>query len=154
MKPQAKTQKKEVKLPSLHKREVENPELRNFSSLSTKNTGYYLGRVAKALEDKDNSYLTALAKQHFAQTIEALKIGKELKVPTPAREIKLPKKNPKFKTVCLDLDETLIHCDEMSNNYTVKLDFPIEGGGTISVLLAIRRQECECVPVARTSSKN
>lgn len=39
----------------------------------------------------------------------------------PAREIKLHKKNPSLKTVYLDMDETLIHCDESSNNYTVKL---------------------------------
>lgn len=34
----------------------------------------------------------------------------------------------------MDLDETLIHCDESSTNYTVKLNFPIEGGGTIAVI--------------------
>ena len=45
----------------------------------------------------------------------------------------MPKKNPKFKTIFLDLDETLIHCDEASTNYTVKLNFPIESGGSIQV---------------------
>lgn len=30
-----------------------------------------------------------------------------------------------MKTIFLDLDETLIHCDEASTNYTVKLNFPI-----------------------------
>ena len=148
-----KTIKKEVKLPSLHKRDIDNPEQRNASSLSAKHSAYYMGRVAKGLQEDDNNYLIALAKQHFAQTIEALKIGKELKMPNPTREIKLPKKNPKFKTVCLDLDETLIHCDEMSNNFTVKLDFPIEGGGSISVVLNLCRQESEYGLVARTFSK-
>lgn len=38
----------------------------------------------------------------------------------------------------LDLDETLIHCDEMSSNYTVKLDFPVEGGAIISAGIRIR----------------
>lgn len=52
-------------------------------------------------------------------------MGKNLKFSQPSREIKLNKKNPKFKTIYLDLDETLIHCDENSNNYTVKLDFPV-----------------------------
>lgn len=63
--------------------------------------------------------------------------------PSAPREIKLGKKNPKLKTVYLDLDETLIHCDEMSNNYTVKLDFPVEGGAIIAVLNHIYRQELE-----------
>lgn len=51
----------------------------------------------------------------------------------PPKEIKLHKRNPKFKTIFLDLDETLIHCDEASTNYTVKLNFPVEGGGIIAV---------------------
>jgi hypothetical protein len=29
----------------------------------------------------------------------------------------------------------LIHCDENTNNYTVKLDFPVEGGNTVSVFM-------------------
>lgn len=43
----------------------------------------------------------------------------------PPKEIKLHKRNPKFKTIFLDLDETLIHCDEASTNYTIKLNFPV-----------------------------
>ena len=75
-----------------------------------------------------------LARQHFIQTIEALRIGKKIKLNPPAKEIKLNKKNPKFKTIFLDLDETLIHCDENAHNGSaVKLNFPIEGGGTIAV---------------------
>ena len=81
-------------------------------------------------------------RQHFLQTVEALRIGKTIK-PSAPREIKLVKKNPKLKTVYLDLDETLIHCDEMSNNYTVKLDFPVEGGTTISVRNQLYRQALE-----------
>ncbi len=66
------------------------------------------------------------------QNIEAIKIGKNIRLNAP-KEIKLHKRNPKFKTIFLDLDETLIHCDEASTNYTVKLNFPVEGGGTIAV---------------------
>jgi hypothetical protein len=73
-----------------------------------------------------------LARQHFLQSVEAIKIGKNLKLPEQ-KVITLAKKNPKFKTIYLDLDETLIHCDEATNNYTVKLNFPIEGGAVISV---------------------
>jgi hypothetical protein len=77
---------------------------------------------------RDNNYLISLAKQHFLQTIQGLRIGKQMKVPAPNKEIKLHKKNPNHKTIYLDLDETLIHTDEGSTNYTVKLNFPIEGG--------------------------
>lgn len=73
-----------------------------------------------------------LARQHFLQNVEAIKIGRNIKLTAP-KEIKLSKKNPKFKTIFLDLDQTLIHCDQSSTNYTVKLNFPIEGGGFISV---------------------
>ena len=73
-----------------------------------------------------------LARQHFLQSVEAIKIGKNLKLPEQ-KVINLNKKNPKFKTIFLDLDETLIHCDEATNNYTIKLNFPVEGGSVISV---------------------
>lgn len=53
---------------------------------------------------------------------------------TPKKQLNLSKKNPEFKTIFLDLDETLIHCDERSNNYTVKLNFPLERGGIIAVI--------------------
>lgn len=95
-----------------------------------------------------------LARQHFIQTIEAIRIGKKLQPNLPAKQIKLSKKNPNFKTIFLDLDETLIHCDEASTNYTVKLNFPIEGGGTIAVKLLLYRQESGSDPFARNSSNN
>ena len=41
------------------------------------------------------------------------------------------------------MDETLIHTDEASNSYTVKLNFPLERGGTLAVSLIISRQELE-----------
>lgn len=78
-----------------------------------------------------------LYRQHFYQCIEILRFGKEFKVPAPKKVMNLTKKNPEHKTIFLDLDETLIHCDERSNNYTVKLNFPIEKGGVISVILLL-----------------
>ena len=45
-----------------------------------------------------------LARQHFIQSIEALKIGKGIKPNAAQKEIKLNKKNPKFKTIYLDMD--------------------------------------------------
>ena len=72
-----------------------------------------------------------LYRQHFFQTIQALRIGKGIKPSPPAKEIKVAKKNSSFKTIFLDLDECLVHCDESCTDYTVKLKFPIEGGGQI-----------------------
>ncbi len=66
-----------------------------------------------------------LYRQHFYQCIEILRFGKEFKVPMPKKVMNLTKKNPDFKTIFLDLDETLIHCDERSNNYTIRLNFPV-----------------------------
>ena len=74
-----------------------------------------------------------LYRQHFYQCIEILRFGKQFKVPNPKKTLTLYKKNPDFKTIFLDLDETLIHCDERSNNYTVKLNFPLDKGGIIAV---------------------
>ena len=48
-----------------------------------------------------------LARQHFLQSVEAIRIGKTIRLGNP-KEIKLTKKNPQFKTIFLDLDETLI----------------------------------------------
>ena len=106
------------------------------------------------MDSRETGYIAALTRQHFLQTVEALRLGKTMRIANPTREIKLPKKNPKFKTVFLDLDETLIHCDEMSNNYTVKLDFPVEGGAIVSVLTGQLRQASECVRIATNSYAN
>ena len=76
----------------------------------------------------------SLARQHFLQTIQAIRTGKGAKLPS-VRQIKVPKKNANFKTIFLDLDECLVHCDEFSSNYSVKLKFPIEGGGHIFVTI-------------------
>lgn len=97
---------------------------------------YYQSKLVKSLKVNEDNYLMNLARQHFLQTIEALRIGKDLKL-EEGKTIKLSKKNPSFKTIFLDLDETLVHCDEESNNYTVKLNFPIEGGGIISVCFSV-----------------
>jgi hypothetical protein len=45
-----------------------------------------------------------LARQHFLQSIEAIKIGRTLKLADSPKIINLAKKNPKFKTIFLDLD--------------------------------------------------
>ncbi len=44
-----------------------------------------------------------LLRQHFLQNVQAIRIGKNIKLDLP-KEIKLSKKIPKFKTIFLDLD--------------------------------------------------
>ena len=84
-----------------------------------------------------------LYRQHFYQCIEVLRFGKSIKVPTPRKHIKLNQKDHNMKTIFLDMDETLIHCDETSNNYSVKLNFPLERGGFLAVNHYLYRLESE-----------
>ena len=67
--------------------------------------------MIKSIKSTEDTYMLNLARQHFLQTIQAIRIGKDLKLEEP-KQIKLSKKNPSFKTIFLDLDETLVHCDE------------------------------------------
>jgi|688.fasta_scaffold62884_1 hypothetical protein len=39
------------------------------------------------------------------------------------------------------MDETLIHTDEASNSYSVKLNFPLERGGVLAVRYHLLRLE-------------
>lgn len=82
--------------------------------------------------------MMTLARQHFYQTIEALRITKNVRLLEPKKHIKLEKKSQFKKTIYLDLDETLIHTDERSNSFSVKLTFPIETGGSIQAGVRIR----------------
>ena len=66
-----------------------------------------------------------LARTHFNQTIEILRMTKNIKIVKPKQKITLEKKTNFKKTIYLDLDETLIHTDETAENYSVKLKFPI-----------------------------
>lgn len=81
-------------------------------------------------------------------------MGRNIKLPQPKKELKLPKKNPALKTVFLDLDETLIHCDENSNNYTVKLNFPLDRGGHLAVPILLSRPASASDPIAANSWSN
>lgn len=80
----------------------------------------------------------SLARQHFHQTVDALRITKNFKVASPRKQIKLDKKSKFKKTVYLDLDETLIHTDERSTQNSIILSFPIETGGVIKAGVRIR----------------
>jgi len=72
---------------------------------------YYTSNLYRCLKKHETTYLMSLYRQHFFQHIEVLRWGRSIKINHPRKELKLAKKNPNFKTVFLDLDETLIHCD-------------------------------------------
>lgn len=78
------------------------------------------------------------ARVHFNQTIEILRMTKNFKLLKPKININLQKKSKFKKTIYLDLDQTLIHTDETSNNYSVKLKFPIQSGDYIEAGVRIR----------------
>ena len=72
---------------------------------------FYQSQIYRALSGFESTYMMSLARQHFHQTIEALRITKNFKINKPRKQIKLDKKSIHKKTVYLDLDETLIHTD-------------------------------------------
>ena len=85
----------DVKLPELRK--GSNPEeFYNESNMEERNkkkpNNYYQSKVLRALKSKENTYLMSLARQHFLQTIQAIRNGKGAKL-SPIRQIKIPKKN-------------------------------------------------------------
>ena len=65
-----KSSPKNLKLPNINRSQIENPE-RSFSTVVTRNEPghYYLGRIARAFETRDASYLVALSRQHYTQTL-------------------------------------------------------------------------------------
>jgi hypothetical protein len=48
--------------------------------------------------------MESLARQHFQQTVESLRLTKNVKIAVPKKEIKLEKKAKHKKTIYLDLD--------------------------------------------------
>lgn len=150
-------QRREVfKLP-LIKRPPSNPEEVDGERGLRKERGgaegkqYYTGSLSRCLKQHETTYMMNLYRQHFYQQIEVLRWGKGIKIARPRKDIKLARKDPSLKTVFLDLDETLIHCDEHSNNYSVKLNFPLERGGVLAVPVLLPRLELESVPSAGSS---
>ncbi len=110
--------KEMVKLPSIKTRTT-NPEEQDGENTGSKTKGrlageprtYYISSLYRSLKKHETTYMMNLYRQHFYQCIEVLRFGRSIKLPHPKKEYRLPKKNPAFKTVFLDMDETLIHCD-------------------------------------------
>ena len=99
---------------------------------------FYQSLIHEAMRSFENKYMFNQARVHFSQTVEILRMTRNFKLAKPKVSVKLEKKSAHRKTVYLDLDETLIHTDETSNSYTVKLRFPIEAGGCIEAGVRIR----------------
>jgi hypothetical protein len=140
-----------VKLPSIKLKNNPEEAIERAKSVLDAQKVHYITSLERCLRKHETTYLMNLYRQHFYQCVEVLRMGRTIKVPQPKKEVKLNRKNPNFKTVFLDLDETLIHCDENSNNYTVKLNFPLERGGTLAVSFPLCRLACASVPSAESS---
>src|ERR1700733_8973734 len=73
---------------------------------------YYVSTVVSAYFEKTNTSFTQLCKNHLFTSLQLLKNTKNIERP---RELpafcKLPKTNR--NTIVFDLDETLIHCNEI-----------------------------------------
>ena len=128
----------EVKFPRLRK--ADNPEEGQGKTVTAIRCpdSYYQARLFRSLSTKENTYLANLSRQHFIQTIDGVRLGKCCTLPSEPKQLKLSKKHPKHKTVFLDLDETLIHCGENLTSYTVRLSFPVDGGGSIMAGVKVR----------------
>ena len=111
--------KEMVKLPSI-KKGSSNPEDLETEDSSTKSKQfpektesktYYQSSLSRCLRKHETTYLMNLYRQHFYQQIEVLRFGKSIKIPNARKHVQLSRKNTNLKTIFLDLDETLIHCD-------------------------------------------
>lgn len=96
-----------------------------------------------------------LYKEHLFQTFQALRFVKNLPPPNldqlRVKRKYLPKRPgyENFKTLVLDLDETLVHCsDDLSNNPDVILPIKFPTGETIQAGMNIRPHALECLKAA------
>jgi CTD small phosphatase-like protein 2 len=103
----------------------------DFTSLQKLKT-YYLSHLAQALEGKDHRALDHLIVSHKVlrnyYKIESTSFSdiEEKKVNLPRAKADLNK-----KTLILDIDETIIHCEEdPSKPYDIMLPIEIENGST------------------------
>ena len=108
---------------------------------SMSNSFYYLSSLHRALSTKqkdDPFYLHfkyTLRSMEYIQTLEPLPEDDflEKKVYLP------PKRNPKLKTLILDLDETLVHCDEdITQPYDLLVPIKFTGGDVVQCGVSIR----------------
>ena len=63
---------------------MQNPELLEPKLESAPST-FYISKVYRAYKNRENTYMMNLARQHFMQTIEAIRIGKKIKLNPPAK---------------------------------------------------------------------
>ncbi|CAG9310197.1 unnamed protein product [Blepharisma stoltei] len=97
-----------------------------------------------------------LYKQHLFQTCQALKLIKKLQplncIQLNEKKINLQKKpgHENKKTVIFDLDETLVHCNEISKKFTPDAVLPIRfvTGEVINAGINIRPYTKECLEYA------
>lgn len=102
---------------------------------------YYLSQLSQALESGDKSHPFY---SHFNHNIQSMQYISTLQ---PLEEDDFiekkvylpPKRNPGMKTLVLDLDETLVHCDEdLTLKYDLKIPIKFTGGEVVECGVTIR----------------
>jgi len=107
---------------------------------------YYMTHLEKHLRNYDErDYFSQIYREHFQQSFQALKLCKYMKVPDARvlakKKVYLPKSDAyrNKKTLVLDLDETLIHCnDSPMKRSDVKLPIRFPQGDIIEAGINVR----------------
>lgn len=102
---------------------------------------YYLSQLSLALKSRNpkNPYYSHF--QHNVQSIQYIATLQPLEEDDfIEKKVYLPpKRNEKFKTLVLDLDETLVHCDEdLSRPHDLKIPIKFTGGEVVQCGVTIR----------------
>lgn len=107
--------------------------------------GYYLSGVQMFFKSSDKNYFVNLYRDHFKHTFTSLQFCKNLKHPSKRdlvmKKVSLNRKDSDKhkKTLVLDLDETLIHCNTTGMGRTdVVLPIKFPSGETLEAAINIR----------------
>ena len=104
---------------------------------------YYMGKLEFAYKSYATDHYSSAFRQHFKQTLQTIailsKFGQPSEEAIAEKMIVLPEMETFKKTIILDLDETLIHCNENQNDdYDVKVPVNFPTGEFIEAGINIR----------------
>ena len=104
---------------------------------------YYMGKLEHAYKSYSTDHYPTVFRQHFKQTIQTITILSKMAHPSEEaisdKMILLDDIEENKKTIILDLDETLIHCNENQNDdFDVKVPVHFPTGEFIEAGINIR----------------